>query len=225
MAKKGGTNSKVEAANAKKAASKAEKDRAKAQEAEAREAEKWSQGAKGKGKKEADAEKKAAAAAKKAELAKLKAAEEEELAKIKTVKSGGGAKTAAKKTAKVDAAAHARRTIPEFSASNIDDAIDLLSLNDGGQAPITSKDVDRHPERRFKAALAAYEERELPRFKKDHPGLRLNQYKDLIYKAFQKSPENPFNQANVLAYNATTDQVRDLKDKRRQELEDRLRTA
>lgn len=58
MGKKGGTNSKAEAANAKKAAAKAEKDRAKAAEAEAREAEKWSKGAKGKGKKDAEAEKK-----------------------------------------------------------------------------------------------------------------------------------------------------------------------
>lgn len=55
---KKGPNSKAEAANAKKAAAKAEKERAKAAEAEAREAEKWSQGAKGKSKKELEAEKK-----------------------------------------------------------------------------------------------------------------------------------------------------------------------
>lgn len=68
-------------------------------------------------------------------------------------------KAAAKKAAKVEAASQARRTIPEFSASNIDDAIDLLSLSDDKKGPINPKDVDRHPERRFKAALAAFEER------------------------------------------------------------------
>lgn len=57
----------------------------------------------------------------------------------------------------MDQASAARRTIPEFSASNIDDALDLLSLNEGGA--IKAKDVEKHPERRFKAALAAYEER------------------------------------------------------------------
>lgn len=56
-----------------------------------------------------------------------------------------------------------------------------------------------------------YQNRELPRFKKENPGLRLSQLKELIYKAFQKSPENPFNQQNVLAYNATTEDVRSLK--------------
>ncbi|CDH55264.1 hypothetical protein RO3G_03505 [Lichtheimia corymbifera JMRC:FSU:9682] len=222
MGKKGGANSKVEAANAKKAAAKAEKDRAKAAEAEAKEAEKWSKGAKGKGKKEAEAEKKAQQAAKKAELAKLKAQEEEEIAKLKPK---GAAKSAAKKSAKVEAASQARRTIPEFSASNIDDALDLLSIDDSKKGPISSKDVDRHPERRFKAALAAYEEREMTRFKLENPGLRQSQLKQLIYKAFQKSPENPFNQANVMAYNATQDDVRDLKAQRQSEIENRLRTA
>lgn len=72
MGKKGGANSKAEAAKEKKAAAKAEKDRAKAAEQEAREAEKWSQGAKGKGKKELEAEKKAAQKAKREELERLK---------------------------------------------------------------------------------------------------------------------------------------------------------
>lgn len=57
--------------------------------------------------------------------------------------------------------------------------------------------------------------REMTRFKLENPGLRQSQLKQLIYKAFQKSPENPFNQANVMAYNATQDDVRDLKGKKR----------
>lgn len=59
------------------------------------------------------------------------------------------------------------------------------------------------------------ENREMTRFKLENPGLRQSQLKQLIYKAFQKSPENPFNQANVMAYNATQDDVRDLKGKKR----------
>ncbi|KAI9023064.1 hypothetical protein CLU79DRAFT_750143 [Phycomyces nitens] len=219
MAKKT-PNSKAEAANAKKGAAKAEKDKAKANEVAAKEAEEWSQGAKGKGKKDNEAEKKAAALAKKQEAARLLAEEEKSLPKAKPK----GDKVAAKKTAKVEAASQARRVIPEFSATNIDDALDLLTLDDGS-APVKSKDIEKHPERRFKAALAAFEERETPRFKQENPGLRLSQLKDIMYKAFQKSPDNPFNQANILAYNATMDDAKDLKSQRREDLENRLRST
>lgn len=46
----------------------------------------------------------------------------------------------------------------------------------------------------MKAAWAAYQERELPLLKQDKPGLKLMQYKDMMWKAWQKSPENPLNQ-------------------------------
>lgn len=108
----------------------------------------------------------------------------------------------------------ARRVIPEFSASNLDDAIDLLTLDGPGSGSAggpKNKDVEKHPERRFKAALAAYTEREMPRVKAENPGLRKQQMEQIIYKDFQKSPENPFNQANVLSYNATQDDVQDSK--------------
>jgi hypothetical protein len=83
-----------------------------------------------------------------------------------------------------------------------------LSINEGS---VKAKDVEKHPERRFKGALAAFEERELPNFKADNPGLRLTQLKELMYKAFQKSPENPFNQTNILAYNATQEDAQAMK--------------
>lgn len=83
-----------------------------------------------------------------------------------------------------------------------------MSIDEGSAK---AKDIEKHPERRFKAALAAYEERELPRIKAENPGLRLTQLKELVYKAFQKAPENPFNQANVLAYNATQDEAQAMK--------------
>ncbi|CAO3692124.1 unnamed protein product [Rhizopus stolonifer] len=217
MAKKTG-NSKAEAANAKKASAKAEKDQKKAAVNEEKESAKWAQGAK-KNKKEDEIEKKNAAAARKAEAAKLLAEEEKEFKKKPTMK--GADKKAAQKSAKVDAAGQSRRVIPEFSATGIDDALDLLSLNEGA---VKSKDIEKHPERRFKAAFAAFEERELPNFKADNPGLRLSQLKELIYKAFQKSPENPFNQDNVLKYNATQEDAKSMKSNKNQSIENRLRT-
>lgn len=46
-------------------------------------------------------------------------------------------------------------------------------------------------QRRFKAAFEAYLEREMPELKKSHPGLRKQQMHDMLYKQFQKAPENP----------------------------------
>lgn len=75
-----------------------------------------------------------------------------------------------------------------LSATNIDDALDALSLTTGGEGEERKAvaGIDRHPERRQKAALAAFEDKRLPELRKEHPGLRLQQYKDLIYKEFQK---------------------------------------
>jgi hypothetical protein len=52
--------------------------------------------------------------------------------------------------------------------------------------------IEQHPERRFKAAFAAYLDREMPILKSEHPGLRKQQMHDMIYKQFQKAPENPY---------------------------------
>ena len=47
--------------------------------------------------------------------------------------------------------------------------------------------------RRAKAAFAAFSDRELPQLKLDRPGLKQSQYKDALWKLWQKAPENPFN--------------------------------
>lgn len=60
-------------------------------------------------------------------------------------------------------------------------------------------------QRRFKAAFEAYLERELPELKQDRPGLRKNQMHDILFKQFQKAPENPFNQV-IVAHNATKEE-------------------
>ncbi|XP_038628739.1 coiled-coil domain-containing protein 124 [Tachyglossus aculeatus] len=80
----------------------------------------------------------------------------------------------------------------ELEARTIEDALALLSVSD---------DSDRHPERRMKAAFAAFEEQHLPRLKKENPNMRLSQLKQLLKKEWMKSPENPMNQQYV-AYNA-----------------------
>lgn len=67
-----------------------------------------------------------------------------------------------------------------------------------------AQSVESHPERRFKAALEAYIDAELPQYKKDYPGLRLVQYKERLFKQFQKHPDNPYNQLTA-AYNTTRD--------------------
>lgn len=71
-------------------------------------------------------------------------------------------------------------------ASNIDQAISVLRVSE-------SED-DRHPEKRMKAAFKAYEDSEIPIMKAQNPSLKLSQLKQMIFKNWQKSPENPMNQ-------------------------------
>ncbi|XP_063313393.1 coiled-coil domain-containing protein 124 [Pelobates fuscus] len=80
----------------------------------------------------------------------------------------------------------------EVEARTVEDAIAVLSIG---------KDLDRHPERRMKAAFTAYEEINLPRLKQENPNMRLSQLKQLLKKEWMKSPENPMNQRHA-TYNA-----------------------
>lgn len=166
-----------------------------------------------------DAEaKKADAARKKAEREAMLAAEE---ASQPSKGKGAGAKTAQKKTrgldlGQLDEFSSESKKASSLNATGIDNALDALSL--------TSKDtskVERHPERRFKAAYAAFEARRLPEIEEENPGLRRQQRIDLCRKEFDKSEENPFNQvhANV---NATKEELAQLRENERKKLEDRL---
>ncbi|KAK6946487.1 Coiled-coil domain-containing protein 124/Oxs1, partial [Dillenia turbinata] len=74
-----------------------------------------------------------------------------------------------------------------IEAQSVEDAIAQMSVAE----PLP---VDRHPERRLKASFKAFEEAELPRLKEEKPGLTHNQYKDMIWKLWKKSPDNPLNQ-------------------------------
>ncbi|XP_069074646.1 coiled-coil domain-containing protein 124 isoform X1 [Pleurodeles waltl] len=87
-----------------------------------------------------------------------------------------------------------RRVLEEgtVEARTVEEAISVLSV---------AEELDRHPERRVKAAFAAYEELNMPRLKQENPNMRLSQLKQLLKKEWMKSPENPMNQRHV-SYNA-----------------------
>lgn len=51
--------------------------------------------------------------------------------------------------------------------------------------------IDAHPERRMKAAHTAFEERRMKELQLEKPNLKRTQYKEIIWKEWQKSPENP----------------------------------
>lgn len=87
-----------------------------------------------------------------------------------------------------------RRVLDEgaVEARTIEDAIAVLSV---------AEDLDRHPERRMKAAFTTFEEANLPRLKQENPNMRLSQLKQLLKKEWMRSPENPMNQRHT-AYNS-----------------------
>ncbi|XP_068626311.1 coiled-coil domain-containing protein 124-like [Battus philenor] len=70
-------------------------------------------------------------------------------------------------------------------AQSVEEAISILS---------DKADLDKHPEKRLKAAFTAFEEVNLPRLKAENPTLRLSQLKQMLRKEWIKSPQNPVNQ-------------------------------
>ncbi|KAM0798052.1 hypothetical protein BDR22DRAFT_809667 [Usnea florida] len=236
--KQAGENSKKAAGNAKKAEvanQKAAVDKAKKAVEEDQE---WSKGAKSNAKKyvptfpshasnifhlisrreEAEA-KKQDAARKKAEKDALLAAEEKDARP--TPKNS---KTATKKTKGLDLSSlddepssSISKANPALNATGIDNALDALSLTSANP----SEKIDRHPERRFKAAYAAYEARRMPEVEEEHQGLRKKQREDLIRKEFERSPENPFNQVNA-RFDTTREELKEMKEQERDKVEARL---
>ncbi|PKI83944.1 hypothetical protein MVES_002268 [Malassezia vespertilionis] len=157
---------------------------------------KWQQGAKTKSNADARKEKDAEKARKKAELARL-TEEDDKATPGKKVNAGGkgSAKGSAKGGAKGGDAAGGDNLddldlqIASFSATNLDDALEAMNLvsekDNKASRGAAAGAMEKHPERRFKAAFEAYKEQELPKLREDRPGLRLQQYNDLLYKHFQ----------------------------------------
>ncbi|QRW00844.1 cell division control protein 73 [Ceratobasidium sp. AG-Ba] len=243
MPPKGG-NAKKESGRAKKAENEQKKQEAAAAAKEKKEAEDWAAGSKSNKSAEEKAAKKAAEAARKAENARLLAEEEASSApKVKAAPKAGKGKAKAPPPKPAGPGAIAaggglgsvepdkpqkqeEELVQSFAATGIDDALDLLDVvnakTDKASVGQQAAGIERHPERRFKAALEAYQERELPRIRQERPGLRLQQYKEALFKEFQKSPDNPFNQT-LASYDASKEERADALAKRKQELEDRLR--
>lgn len=135
---------------------------------------------------------------------------------------GAGAKTAQKKSrgldlSQLDDTAPASQKATALNASGIENALDALELTESSN----NLKIDRHPERRYKAALAAYEARRLPEIEVEHPGLRKKQREEIVRKEFEKSDENPFNRVNV-AFDASREEIAALKEAERKKIEGRL---
>ncbi|GMM32354.1 hypothetical protein DAMA08_050990 [Martiniozyma asiatica (nom. inval.)] len=171
----------------------------------------WEDGAKKQNKKQLEKDaKKEEQLLKKKEREAMLAAEEASLPSKK-----GGKTQSHKKKNGLDNA------LNQIDADGLDDAISALSLLK--KDAVGDHEIDRHPERRFKAALKEYTERRTPELKKENPGLRKQQIEQLIYKEFQKAPENPFNAETNISYNASKSDVdslkKNIKDKRSKKFE------
>ncbi|KAG7198671.1 hypothetical protein KM043_006026 [Ampulex compressa] len=200
-----GENSKAVAARARKAAAKEVENTKKAQEAEEKA---WQdddkQVLKKKQKQEEMEKKRQQQLEKKAEV---KALLEKEMSTIKV----GGKQMAAKVTrAEIVAVTEKRNqvamkkkeeerpieenlnriTLEGETAHGVDEALSILSTKD--------PEIDRHPEKRMKAAFATFEERMMPIIKEQNPTLRLSQLKQILKKEWMKSSENPLNQKLLL---------------------------
>ncbi|KAL8718327.1 MAG: hypothetical protein Q9225_004524 [Loekoesia sp. 1 TL-2023] len=184
----------------------------------------WAKGAKSNAKKEEAEAKKADAARKKAEKEALLAEEERNApSKPKTSKSAPK-KSSAAPSRKLDldqldsSSSEPPKPLTALNATGIDNALDALSLTSGAS---NNEKIERHPERRFKAAYAAYEARRMPELEEEMKGLRRQQRVDVIRKEFEKSPENPFNQVSV-GFDASKEEIKEIRQREREKVEARL---
>ncbi|EFW99028.1 duf1014 domain containing protein [Grosmannia clavigera kw1407] len=228
--KKGGDMSKKAQGQARKADAASQKAAAEDAQREATESAEWTKGSKSNAKKEAEAAKKAEQARKKSEREALLAEEERSLPGRAAPKN---AKSAGKKTSAAAAVTAPSRkldlsqldgddsSLAAVNASGIDNALDALSLDHDAASGAGA--IDRHPERRFKAAYAAFEERRLEEMDNDGSGkgLRLNQRKERLRKEFEKSPENPFNQVTG-RFDSTREELAQIHAQEKGKIERRL---
>ncbi|KAI2635010.1 DUF1014 domain protein [Xylaria nigripes] len=201
--KKGGENSKKAAGQARKADTAAAKAAAEDAKKAAVEDQDWQKGAKNSARKEAEAVKKAEQARKKAEKDALLAEEEKNTPGRAVPKKS---KTAPPKPSRGLDSALSQLSVSDkkeepLYASGIDAGLDLFSALD----PSKNIKLDQHPERRFAAAFAAFKERREEEMKKEGIKLNRSQRLERIRKEFEKSPENPFQQA-YLNHNATQEE-------------------
>ncbi|KAL4227620.1 hypothetical protein ACF0H5_013061 [Mactra antiquata] len=208
-----GENSKASAAKERKAAQQAEVQAKKQKEVEdAYWADDDKHVAKKQARKEDKEKKRLEQLERKKELAKLA---DEEMDSIKAAKPKAAAKLsraeieAQQERQRVEAAAakkkeesrvhdevpleeNINRVETEGEARSVEDALSVLSVKD--------PELERHPEKRMKAAYIQFEETNLPILKNENPNMRLSQLKQMLKKDWMKSPENPMNQ-KLASYN------------------------
>ncbi|KAH8740187.1 hypothetical protein FG386_001848 [Cryptosporidium ryanae] len=78
--------------------------------------------------------------------------------------------------------------IEYITASTLEDAVSVLTINDNAG-------VDKHPEKRQKAAWLAYVDNNLPILKKENPTFKRSQLLQLLQKMWKKATENPLNES------------------------------
>lgn len=205
------TNSKATEARERKAEVKATNNAAKKKAAE--DAQWTDEGQDASSKRKAEAERKREAELKKrADKKKLEAEEEAKLAKemnkgkqakvthtqilsLKQIREKEAEEAAAQKELRkqnlvkqIELKANTNKATEEGKeekwASNVEDALEDMSI---------AQDPDKHPEKRMRAAFKEYSEVQLPIVKQENPTLKLSQQKEILWKQWQKSPENPMN--------------------------------
>ncbi|KAL7067182.1 hypothetical protein ACR3K2_23870 [Cryptosporidium serpentis] len=74
-----------------------------------------------------------------------------------------------------------------ISASSLDDALAVLTLEDKSY-------VNKHPEKRMKAAWLTFLDNNMPQLKSEFPNSKRSQLLQILQKKWKKAPENPCNQ-------------------------------
>jgi hypothetical protein len=210
MGKKFGINTKAEEARERKASQNEQKKQELAKKKEVEEAKLWDQGANHNHKKEVEEAKRLDKLAKKKERELLEKAEMDEISNSSKHRHYQLNSRAAKSAHPCPSAVRSKKTaisdsetnngnepfqeLPQYSASNIDDA---LALMEAATSNPTSTALEKHPERRMEAAYKRFEEIQLPILKREHPGLRHSQLKERLFRLWKKSPDNPMNQLHV----------------------------
>lgn len=108
----------------------------------------------------------------------------------------------------LDLSAFDDNRLSDLNATGIDAALDALDLTSN-----TQQKIDRHPERRYPAALAAYQERRMEEMKNDPQDKQLRRQQKIaqIKKEFEKHEDNPFNQLTA-GYNADKEDIAAMRD-------------
>uniref|UniRef100_A0A7S4A888 Uncharacterized protein n=1 Tax=Pelagomonas calceolata TaxID=35677 RepID=A0A7S4A888_9STRA len=75
-----------------------------------------------------------------------------------------------------------RQMEEEGSATGLDNALNMLGME------------EKEKSKNLKVLFNEFSERETPKVRADNPGLKLSQVKERVFRAWEKSPDNPKNQ-------------------------------